>query len=114
MCIVPGGTCMRSVPACARVTLVAESSTSPAQTSTSSCRAVIDGHLPERLAEFTANILLGILFLGAFKEVFRVPVFDEIAGPTAARGVDIHKGGFIRHAGRLLQIMRDDRNGVLF
>src|SRR5687768_13218310 len=114
MCIVPGGTFLPGVPACAGSQPRLMETASIALASTTICRAVIDGHLLEESAKFTANILLGVLFPGIFKHLFSLPVFDEIPCATTSGGIDIHKRRFICHARGLLQIVRDDRNGVLF
>src|SRR5262249_8345286 len=62
--------------------------------------------------EFTTDVLLGVFFLGIVEQLPGVAVFDQIAGSPAARGVDIHERRFVGHTHGLLQIVRDNGNGV--
>src|SRR5262245_12284117 len=66
------------------------------------------------LAEVAYNILLSKLLFWTGKYLLRIAILDKIAGSPTRGCIDVEKAGFIRHARRLLQIVRDNRDRIAF
>src|SRR3990170_4202668 len=92
-------------------------STIPAITSISSCipesccSKAVRVIVLSLLSEAAGDVVFRPLVLGESEDVGRVPVFDQL--PGAAFMGEQHERRVVRHAGRLLHVVRDDDDGEL-
>src|SRR5579872_88254 len=63
--------------------------------------------------ELAADVVLRVLLPRPFEDLLRVAELDEVAGAAALAGIDVEEAGLVGDALRLLEVVRDDGDGVL-
>src|SRR3974390_446329 len=64
------------------------------------------------LAEFTTDVVLCMLFFWLFKHFLGITKLDQITSTATLRSVDVEEAGVIRNALGLLEVVRDNGDGV--